>query len=131
MRRFFTDFEILPVGMAESAKPRNLQALPGKFNAEDIQRALPSKPTSPQILQPLAGESEGRLTTDFSKHHHLGWTHYRILLGVELGPKRGFYFEQAAKQRWVGSAILMRLMDPPTGHLSVRLLCTIPLLMKS
>jgi len=69
MRRFFTDFEILPALLAESVKPRDLQALPGKFNAEDIQRALPPKPTSPQILQPLTGESEGCLATDFSKHH--------------------------------------------------------------
>ena len=100
MRRFFTDFEILPAAMAESARPQILQALPGKFNAADIQRVLPSKSASPQSLQPLAVESEGRLAIDFSKHHHLGWTHYRILLGVEAGPKRGFYFEQAAKQRW-------------------------------
>ncbi|OGG43933.1 MAG: hypothetical protein A3F84_18930 [Candidatus Handelsmanbacteria bacterium RIFCSPLOWO2_12_FULL_64_10] len=35
--------------------------------------------------------SENRIVIDFSKHHHLGWTHYRILLGVEAGLKRGFY----------------------------------------
>lgn len=40
------------------------------------------------------------MVIDFTKHHHLGWTHYRILLGVEAGLNRGFYFEQAASQRW-------------------------------
>jgi predicted nuclease of restriction endonuclease-like (RecB) superfamily len=40
------------------------------------------------------------LAIDFTKHLHLGWTHYRILLGVEAGLKRGFYFKQAASQRW-------------------------------
>ena len=100
MRRFFTDFEILPAVMAESAKPQNPQTVSGDFDADDIQRVLPSKPAGSPIPQPAAEESEGRLTIDFSKHRHLGWTHYRILLGVEVGSKRGFYFEQAAKQRW-------------------------------
>lgn len=73
------------------------KALPIESSPE-IWQALPAK-SATQILQSVAGESEDRLTIDFSKHHHLGWTHYRILLGVEAGLKREFYFEQAAKQR--------------------------------
>ena len=76
-----------------------------------------------QILQPVAGESailspvaresgcqnppsslvlEGRnlLLIDFSKHYHLGWTHYRILLGIEGARQRRFYFERACVERW-------------------------------
>ena len=52
------------------------------------------------IRPPAAAKSEDRLTIDFSKHSHLGWTHYRILLCVEAGLKRSFYFGQAASQRW-------------------------------
>ena len=87
MRRFFEVFEIL-------------QAAPVKFAEDEPQPVLPAHPASIYALQSVVGESRDRLTIDFAKHHHLGWTHYRILLGVEAGLKRGFYFEQAAKQRW-------------------------------
>jgi predicted nuclease of restriction endonuclease-like (RecB) superfamily len=66
-----------------------------------------------RILSPAAGESmpvakapdspavtEDRLLVDFSKHFHLGWTHYRILLGIADARQRRFYFEQACTQRW-------------------------------
>ena len=52
------------------------------------------------IQPPVVAKSDDRLTIDFAKHSHLGWTHYRILLSVEAGLKRGFYFQQAAFQRW-------------------------------
>jgi hypothetical protein len=65
------------------------------------------------ILSPAAGESpaitrtqglaalgEDRLRVDFSKHFHLGWTHYRILLGIADGRQRQFYFERACVERW-------------------------------
>ncbi len=74
MRRFYEDFEIPPPLVAESA-----------------------------VLvkhRPVTIESKSRLTIDFSKHSHLGWTHYRILLSTEAGMKRRFYFEQGASRRW-------------------------------
>ncbi len=111
MRRFFDGFEICSTVPSKSFTSHILQAPPGA-SAPDIQQAppagscpspicsaLPSKSSETQI-PPLASASEGRLAIDFTKHHHLGWTHYRVLLGVEAGLKRGFYFEQAASQRW-------------------------------
>ncbi len=59
-----------------------------------------SKSGTPTILQPVAVGPVDRLAIDFAKHSHLGWTHYRILLYVDAGIKRGFYFQQAASQRW-------------------------------
>lgn len=53
------------------------------------------------ICQPPANESSsGRLVIDFRKHFRLGWTHYRMLLGISDPIQRQFYFEQAANQRW-------------------------------
>jgi hypothetical protein len=65
------------------------------------------------ILSPLARESaltatgrtlpmasDERLLLDFSKHFHLGWSHYRILLSIADPRQRKFYFEQACMQRW-------------------------------
>lgn len=97
MRRFFADFEILPPPMAELGAARILPPV-----------AAESSPK--QILQPSAVKSENRLTIDLAKHHHLGWTHYRLLLAVEAGLKRGFYFEQAATHRW-SKRELQRQMD--------------------
>lgn len=48
----------------------------------------------------LAIASDERLPVDFSKHFHLGWTHYRILLGIPDPRQRRFYFDQACTQRW-------------------------------
>ncbi len=136
MKRFFEGYEILqalpresgasgilPSLLAESTTPQNcsappvkssppqiLQALPRESSDDEIRKALTAKAASTQFPQPAAVKSEDRLTIDFSKHHHLGWTHYRILLGVEPGLKRGFYFEQAAKQRWAARE-LQRQID--------------------
>lgn len=52
------------------------------------------------IRQPVAAESGERLLVDFTKHFHLGWTHYRILLSIADARQRRFYFEQACTQRW-------------------------------
>jgi predicted nuclease of restriction endonuclease-like (RecB) superfamily len=111
MRRFFDGFEICSAVPSKLFTSHTLQALPGA-SAPDIQQAtpagscpspicsaLPSKSPKTQI-PPLSSDAEGRLAIDFTKHLHLGWTHYRILLGVEAGLKRGFYFKQAASQRW-------------------------------
>ncbi|HEX7511930.1 MAG TPA: hypothetical protein VF464_01055, partial [Candidatus Methylomirabilis sp.] len=57
------------------------QATPAGSCSSPICSALPSKSPETQIPS-LSSGSEGRLTIDFTKHHHLGWTHYRILLGV-------------------------------------------------
>jgi predicted nuclease of restriction endonuclease-like (RecB) superfamily len=48
----------------------------------------------------LGADPDNRLPVDFSKHFHLGWTHYRILLSVGDVRQRRFYFEQACNQRW-------------------------------
>lgn len=66
----------------------------------NILQPVAVKSSSAEILPPLVVKFEDRLTINFSKHAHLGWTHYRILLSVEAGLKRGFYFEQAGSQRW-------------------------------
>lgn len=74
MRRFFESFSIC-------------QALPDKSEAQGKSQAPPDK-------------SKGPLPIDFRSHSHLGWTHYRILLGIKDNIKRNFYFEQAAHERW-------------------------------
>ncbi len=85
-------------------------AVPRKSSADEIRQALPAKSSGRTISQPVPGESGDRLVIDFSKHSHLGWTHYRILLSVEAGMKRRFYFEQAASQRWA-TRELQRQLD--------------------
>ena len=66
------------------------------------------------ILQPVARESSpergNRLLIVWSTHFHLGWTHYRILLGLDDPRQRRFYFEQTASQRW-SKRELFRQMD--------------------
>lgn len=112
MRRFFEAFEIWQAAPAKSFESQIREALPVK-SSPDIRQAAPaksppkaicsppaSKSFATQILPPAAAESEGRITIDLSRHHRLGWTHYRILLGVEAGLKRGFYFQQAGSQCW-------------------------------
>lgn len=113
MRRFFSEFEILPSPLAEfrsrqilpsplaeSSKPRIRSAVPSKSSKSQILQALPAKSSGRTISQPVTRESRYSLVIDFTKHSHLGWTHYRILLSVEAGVKRRFYFEQASSQRW-------------------------------
>lgn len=82
---------ILPPVAAESAESPICQTVSGKSAQTPILSTVPRESSV---------ESENRLTVDLAKHHHLGWTHYRILLSVEAGLKRGFYFEQAATHRW-------------------------------
>ena len=87
MRRFFEAFEILQPVAVRSSSGHILQAAARESSAR-------------QIRPPAVAKSEDRLTIDFATHSHLGWTHYRTLLSVEAGLKRGFYFEQTASQRW-------------------------------
>ena len=113
MRRFFECFGIRqpvaaesdggknpPPVVAESASAHIGQPPVGKSALPDILQPVAGKSSKRPIRQPLAAESEDRIIIDFSQHFRLGWTHYRILLSVEAGLKRGFYFEQAAQQRW-------------------------------
>jgi len=56
--------------------------------------------SAPVIRQPLAAESAARLEIDLTRHFHLGWTHYRIPLGIGDARQRRFYFEHACRERW-------------------------------
>ncbi len=113
MRRFFEAFRIaqpaavdflpepIPQPLAvESSVSKIRQPAADQSALLDILQPLAGKSSTRPIRQPLAAESEDRITIDFAKHFRLGWTHYRILLSTEAGLKRGFYFEQAAQQRW-------------------------------
>jgi predicted nuclease of restriction endonuclease-like (RecB) superfamily len=97
MRRFFEAFQIPQPAAVESASTGIPQPVAGEF----------------EILSPAAGESvsvtglpslpaarNDRLPIDFSKHYHLGWTHYRILLGIGDARQRRFYFERCCAERW-------------------------------
>ena len=70
MRRFFLCFEIQPPPVAES------------FGLA-ISPPLAAESKSTQALRKAPGRIRQRLQIDFDKHHHLGWTHYRILLSVQ------------------------------------------------
>jgi predicted nuclease of restriction endonuclease-like (RecB) superfamily len=87
MRRFFESFTIW-------------QAVPAKLPDGQIRQAVPAKSPDSEILQALPAESGTPITIDLQKHFYLGWTHYRILLGIEDVRKRQFYFEQSSSQRW-------------------------------
>jgi DUF1016 N-terminal domain len=75
-----------------------LQALPAESSGEREQAQPPPKLS--KTLQALPTESDEVISIDFRKHHHLGWTHYRIIMGLSDPRKRVFYLEQAAAQRW-------------------------------
>jgi len=79
----------------------NLQDMRRFFELFGICQPLASKFAEAEICQPPANESSsGRPVIDFHKHFRLGWTHYRMLLGISDPIQRRFYFEQAANQRW-------------------------------
>lgn len=123
MRRFFEAFEILqtpPVEFGnkiyqplanESRSAQIYQPLANKSSLtwkpqprniyqKEINQTVPDQSENAQIMQALTAESKERLLVDFRKHFHLGWTHYRILLGISDSLKRKFYFDQTASQRW-------------------------------
>ncbi len=87
MRRFHDVFEIR-------------QPVASKSELLAIRQPAAGKSLSPAFRQPAAAESGERLLVDFAKHYHLGWTHYRMLLGIGDVRQRRFYFEQACHQRW-------------------------------
>jgi predicted nuclease of restriction endonuclease-like (RecB) superfamily len=85
MRRFHEAFEICQTVSSKSA---------AAFGRLRTRAVLPPK------CQTVSGELEPRLMVDTSKHFHLNWSHYRLLLGQRDYTRRKFYFEQAAAQRW-------------------------------
>lgn len=100
MKRFFEGFEILQTASREFAGTMILPSLPTESSATKVRSTSPGRTVKAQILQTVSGESPARIIIDFARHHRLGWSHYRILLSVQAGLKRGFYFQQAAEQRW-------------------------------
>ena len=87
-RRFFESFAIPRTLSGELAEGHQLQTASGV-----TQRIS-------KIPQTLSGESTARLEIDFAKHHHIGWSHYVLLMGESDPQRRRFYFEQTAKLRW-------------------------------
>jgi len=68
---------------------------------------LPGK--AARIHQTPSDESGERLVIDFARHSHLGWTHYRILVGVGDIRQRQFYFERACTERWSKRELLRQM----------------------
>ncbi len=83
MRRFFETFQILQTASVKSSLALQI---PQTLSVE-------SRPTP-------SGESSHRPVIDLRKHLHLGWSHYRLLLGQKDARQRSFYLEQAVTQRW-------------------------------
>jgi predicted nuclease of restriction endonuclease-like (RecB) superfamily len=100
MKRFFEGFEILQTVSREFINAHNLPSLLAASSDSKICSSVAGKSAKAQILPTVSGESSDRIRIDFAKHFRLGWSHYRILLTLEPGLKRGFYFDQAASQRW-------------------------------
>ena len=93
MRRFHADFKILQPVARES----------------EILSPVARDSSSVESCQPAAGESGERLQVDFSRHYHLGWTHYRILLGIGDARQRQFYFERTCAERWSKRELLRQM----------------------
>jgi predicted nuclease of restriction endonuclease-like (RecB) superfamily len=113
MKRFFSEFQILQPLAAELEKGARRQTLSAKLARKEKLQPPAAESVSPEICQPLAGEllsgqmppaasvaPPARIIIDFRKHFRLGWTHYRMLLGISDPVQRQFYFEQAAGQHW-------------------------------
>jgi predicted nuclease of restriction endonuclease-like (RecB) superfamily len=91
----------------------NLQDMRRFYDAFEICQPVASKLRKKEICQPVASKCKkgevcpvakevgwSRLQIDLTKHFHLGWTHYRILLGIADERQRRFYFERACLERW-------------------------------
>jgi predicted nuclease of restriction endonuclease-like (RecB) superfamily len=103
MRRFYEYFTIRQALPAEFGNVGKRQALPDELSSTKT----PDKPSQKRQAPPA--ESKGPLPIDFRSHSHLGWTHYRILLGIKDNIKRNFYFEQAAHERWSTRELLRKI----------------------
>jgi predicted nuclease of restriction endonuclease-like (RecB) superfamily len=103
MRRFYGYFTIRQALPAEFGNVGKRQALPDELSSTKTT----DKPS--QKRQAAPAESKGPLPIDFRSHSHLGWTHYRILLGIKNNIKRNFYFEQATHERWSTRELLRKI----------------------
>lgn len=103
MRRFYEYFTIRQALPAEFGNVGKRQALPDELSSTKT----PDKPSQKRQAPPA--ESKGPLPIDFRSHSHLGWTHYRILLGIKDNIKRNFYFGQAAHERWSTRELLRKI----------------------
>ena len=108
MRRFFAAFRMVQTPSEpfagqtiQTAPEPSTQSAKSPVSIENRQ-TLPAesddRPT--QTVQTLSKESADRLEIDFTRHFHLGWSHYRLLLAQSDPQRRRFYFEQVATQRW-------------------------------
>jgi len=84
MKRFHAAFSILQPLARES---EILSPVARESASQAVPPGLSLTPTAPLVI-------------DFSKHYHLGWTHYRILLGIGDMRQRRFYFERCCAERW-------------------------------
>ena len=100
MRRFYEGFQILQALPVKSSETKIRQTLSGKSTDTQILQALPVESSGEAIRQAMPAKSSGRILIEFGKHFHLGWTHYRTLLGIEDVRKRQFYFDQSSSRRW-------------------------------
>ena len=105
--------QAVPVELTTFSTP---QAVPVESESIAVRQALPDElsstktPDKPsQKRQAPPAESKGPLPIDFRSHSHLGWTHYRILLGIKDNIKRNFYFKQTAHERWSTRELLRKI----------------------
>ncbi|MCX6927130.1 MAG: DUF1016 N-terminal domain-containing protein [Verrucomicrobia bacterium] len=94
MRRFYASFQIPQPMAGELLSPANPQPLAVESGSNSLPEMVDRTHQTP------SDELSERLAIDFARHFHLGWTHYRILLGIGDVRQRRFYFEQACNQRW-------------------------------
>ena len=95
-----SDFETLQPLAAESLARQIGQTVSDQFHRGKILQTLSAESSNQTIRQAPPAESPDRILIDFRWHFHLGWSHYRLLLGQGDPLKRKFYFDQAASQRW-------------------------------
>jgi predicted nuclease of restriction endonuclease-like (RecB) superfamily len=104
---------ILQTASRESAETEKLPAVTTGSADTPIRQTPSNKSSTAKILSTVSRESSAgsiqpappakfsdRIRIDFTTHHHIGWSHYRILLSLEAGLKRQFYFEQSTQERW-------------------------------
>ena len=101
--------EILTREYGKGFSVSNLNDMRRFFELFQILQAVPVELTTFSTPQAVPVESKGPLPIDFRSHSHLGWTHYRILLGIKDNIKRNFYFEQAAHERWSTRELLRKI----------------------
>ena len=103
MRRFFAGFEIPQPVAVESRKANQTHDRPA------VRQRPAARSAKALGLSPSDGERGDRLLIDFAKHSHLGWTHYRILLGIADARQRRFYFERTCAERWSKRELLRQI----------------------